>query len=280
MSATPAPLHVSPPPADTFVVEIGATEREFFQEHGYLAVPRVTTDAELEWLRTVYDILLAEPRSGFLDGVFDLAAPYGTQATPRLGQLLFPEQRVPAIRGTNMWRNAQHIAAALLDLELPAVESWGHLIFKAAGSTAQTPWHQDEAYWDVNLAYRALGSWMALDDVDTDNGCLWFVPGSHRSPILQHRHLGGDPAVHVLELDEPADTSRGLPVPLAAGGMTFHHSRTLHYAGTNSTGRIRRAWANEFQSAPVQRDAPAQHSWFQPGLDAMREALARSRSTE
>jgi ectoine hydroxylase-related dioxygenase (phytanoyl-CoA dioxygenase family) len=224
--------------------------------------------------------LLAEPRSGFLDGVFDLAAPYGTQATPRLGQLLFPEQKVPAIRSTNMWRNAQRIAAALLGLELAALESWGHLIFKAPHSTAETPWHQDEAYWDVNLAYRALGSWLALDDVDTTNGCLWFVPGSHRRPVLQHRHLGGDPAVHVLELDEPTDTSAGLPVPLAAGGMTFHHSRTLHYAGTNTTDRIRRAWANEFQSAPVKRDVPAQHSWFQPGLDAMRDALARTPSTK
>ena len=69
---------------------------------------------------------------------------------------------------------------ALLGVPLAEVSSWGHLIFKGRSSPEVTPWHQDEAYWDMTKNYNALGSWLAVDKVDTDNGCLWFVPGSHR----------------------------------------------------------------------------------------------------
>ena len=173
-------MYVPPLPDKPFTVDIGDAETAFYRDNGYLAVPRVTTDEELAWLRHVYDALIAVPPTGLLDGIFDLARPYGTTDTPLLGQLLLPERLVPQIRKTQMWRNARRIASRLLDIPEGQAESWGHLIFKGANSPAETPWHQDEAYWDVTKDYNALGSWLALDDVDTDNGCLWFVPGSHR----------------------------------------------------------------------------------------------------
>ena len=27
---------------------------------------------------------------------------------------------------------------------------------------------------------KLYGIWIALEDADVDNGCMWFVPGSHR----------------------------------------------------------------------------------------------------
>jgi hypothetical protein len=46
-------------------------------------------------------------------------------------------------------------------------------------------------------------------------------------------HGGNDPKIHVLKFSEPVDTSAGVPIPLPAGGMTFHHARTHHYSGVN-----------------------------------------------
>jgi hypothetical protein len=57
--------------------------------------------------------------------------------------------------------------------------------------------------------------------------------------------------------------------------MTFHHSRTWHYAGPNKTGRIRRAWANEFETTPVKRDVPRDYPWLVEGRKAHAEALAK-----
>ena len=268
-------MDVPPLPASDFEADIGDAEIAFYADNGYLAVPRVTDDAELEWLREVYDALIAVKPTGLLDGVFDLARPYGATDAPLLGQLLVPERLVPQIRKTAMWRNARRIASRLLGaLEL---ESWGHLIFKGANSPAETPWHQDEAYWDVTKDFNALGTWCALDKVDTNNGCLWFVPGSHKGEVLAHRHGGGDPKVHVLEFSEAVDTSAGVAVPLEAGGMTFHHARTHHYAGVNKTARIRRAWANEFQTPPQPRAVPKEFPWVAEGRKAHAEEIARRR---
>jgi Phytanoyl-CoA dioxygenase (PhyH) len=265
------------PPATNFEVDIGDAECDFYERNGFLVIDKVSTPTEIDWLRDVYDELISRPASGFLDGVFDLTAPYGTRATPSVGQLLFPERWVPAIRATAMWNNARRIATRLLGAGAQ-VESWGHIIFKSPNTGRETPWHQDEAYWDAALSYHAVGSWMPLQDVDVDNGCLWFLPGTHRGRIHPHRHLGNDPAVHILEVVEPVDTTDAVPVPLAAGGMTFHHPRLLHYAGRNAKGGVRRAWANEFQTAPVKRRVPAHRPWVLDGLRAMSERQAQSRS--
>ena len=268
-------MEIRPLPTVQYEADIGESELNFFAENGYLALQRVTTDEELEWLREVYDQLLAMAPTGYLDGIFDLSRPYGTTDAPKLGQLLLPERFVPQIRQTVMWKNAHRVASRLLDAPKTKVESWGHLIFKGPNSQAETPWHQDEAYWDVTKDYNALGTWLALDAVDTDNGCLWFVPKSHRGEVLPHMHGGNDPKIHVLKFSEPVDTSAGIPVPLAAGGMSFHHARTHHYAGVNRTPRIRRAWANEFQTTPVLRATPKRYPWWEEGKKVLAEMERR-----
>jgi len=268
----------APPPGIAFDVDIDADQAAFFADNGYLALDRVTTDEELEWLRDVYDKLLAIPMSGFPDRLYDAVRPYGTRDPPILGQLLFPEQRVPAIRQTALWRNARRIAQRLLQLPENQIESWGHIVHKPARHGAATPWHQDEAYWGPELSYYAVGSWLPLDDVFPENGCMWFLPGSHLEPILRHRHMNDDPAIAVLELVEAIDTSAAVPVPLRAGGMSFHHPRTLHYAGPNNTDRPRRAWANEYQSAPIMLEVPADRPWVIEGREAMARRYAATRT--
>ena len=267
-----------PPPKVDFDVDIDSADVEFFAANGFLRVPRLTTDEELAWLRQVYDQLAVRPLTGFPNDLFDLTQPYGTLGNGRLPQLLMPERRVPQLRDTALWRNARRIAIRLLGVPAEAVEHWGHLIYKRALDGAQTPWHQDEGYWDPQRAYHAVGAWTPLDDADVDNGCLWFVPGSHLGRVHRHRHIGGNPATHGLELDEAVDVSAAVPVPLAAGGASFHHPRTLHYAGPNATPRQRRAWANEFQTAPTRVAAPASRPWVTAGNAALAQALASRQS--
>jgi len=107
---------------------------------------------------------------------------------------------------------------------------------------------------------------------------MWFLPGSHLAPVLPHRHMNDDPAVAVLELVDDIDTSAAVPAPLPAGGISFHHPRTLHYAGPNTTDRPRRAWANEYQSAPIMLDVPANRPWVIEGRKAMAKGLVAPRA--
>ncbi len=111
-----------------------------------------------------------------------------------------------------------------------------HAILKPARHGTTTPWQQDEAYacMPVHDAH-SCAIWMALQDPSIENGCLWYVPGSHRRDRMRvHQPIGGDPRVHGLETLD-IDPRQGVPVPVPAGGMVIHHARTLHYAGPNRT---------------------------------------------
>jgi len=267
--------HQEPPHDDQPTITLDAGQRARFDRDGYLAVDRVTSDSELEWFRTRYDELLAEgPSTGFLDGIYDVTRPYGASGPPELGQLLAPERFVRGLKKTLVFRNARRMAATLLDVAEDELEVWTHLIFKPPHSAAVTPWHQDEAYWDVHLSYRSVATWLPLDDVDEHNGCLWYVPGSHTGEVRRHRHQGGDPAVHILEVDEPLDTSTARPVPLPAGGLVLHHPRCLHGAGGNYSTLTRRAWGIVYQTPPVARRRPADHPWWHEGRAAHEASLA------
>lgn len=244
-----------------------ADDVEFFRQNGYLRVERITTDEEVEWLGRRYDELFAERRGAFPGGYFDLSRPYDAEGADLLPQILMPEIKVPEVRETSFHRNGRRYAAALLGVPKEDLGSWGHMILKPARVGHETPWHQDEAYWEPTRSYTAVGLWMPLDPATVESGCLHFVPGSHRGEVLHHRHISDDPAVHGLWTDE-ADGTGSVAVPVQPGGATFHHPRMLHYAGPNRTDRDRRAWATEFQLPPVTLDPPAHRPWVEEGRQA------------
>ncbi len=264
-----------PLPVGDYDIEVTDDQVAFFSENGYLTVERITTDAEVEWLRGVYDQLFAKRIGGFPGAYLEPSRPWGeTEGEADISQILMPEHRIPELRDTVFYRNGRKIAARLLDRPESDLNGWGHMITKPARIGGEAPWHQDEAYWEPELAYEAVGAWMALDDADVDNGCLWFVPGSHTGDVLAHRHLHDDPAIHTIVVVDDVDIAKAVPVPVRAGWATFHHPRTLHYSGLNRTDRRRRAYATEFQTTPVPRPTPADRPWVIEGRAAVARHLA------
>jgi len=252
-----------------FEVRLTEDQIAHFHSHGFTSVPRLTTDEELEWLRPVYDELFASKRGAFAGGYFDLSRPYESDGEDLVPQVLAPEVKVPALLGTNVFRNALAIGAQLLGLPESQLHAWSHMILKPPKVGGPLPWHQDEAYWDTAFAYRALGVWVPLDPATVESGCMHFLPGSHLGPVRPHRHIGDDPTVHGLWTEVP-DDSGAVAVPLDPGGATFHHCRTLHMTTPNVSDRPRRAWANEIQVEPVHlpRGERPDHPWVESGKAA------------
>ena len=232
------------------VLEVRLTEAQIDQFHrdGFTSVERITTDEELEWIRPIYDYLF-DAKGAFKGGYFDLSRPYESEGLDLVPQVLHPEHRFPQLNRTNAVRNARAIAAQLLARDASDLKTWSHLILKPPHVGGPLPWHQDEAYWDTRFAYRALGCWVPLDPATVASGCMQFMPGSHVGPVRPHRHIDDDPNVHGL-WTEVADDSARAPVPLAPGGATFHHCRTLHMTPPNVSDHVRRAWATEVQVKP------------------------------
>jgi ectoine hydroxylase-related dioxygenase (phytanoyl-CoA dioxygenase family) len=233
-----------------------------WRERGFTHVERLTTDAEIDWLRERLEEVFDPSNKGLIGGYFDASAPITNEIAdvPDLGQSIRPELKWPELVDTVAHRNAMRIASQLLDVPVDGLESWTHMIDKPPGRGHETPWHQDEAFWEEHLGYHACGVWLALDDVDQDNGCMEFMPFSHTDGIVTHRHLDDDPMVSALVIDD-IDESRAVPIPLRAGGATFHTQRTMHHTGPNRSDRRRRAFAIEVQIPPYELDEPIKKPW-------------------
>jgi ectoine hydroxylase-related dioxygenase (phytanoyl-CoA dioxygenase family) len=89
-----------------------------------------------------------------------------------------------------LWSPAFLVAAAqLLD---GAVRFWHDQLFcKPAHHGGVVAWHQDYSYWTRTQPMAHLTCWMALDDSTRDNGCLYYVPGSHKVEPAADYGAGG-----------------------------------------------------------------------------------------
>lgn len=250
-----------PPPPSSFRVEPTPEQVASFAADGFVAVPRLTTDEELHWLDDVYRACFDPDDAASERTRWDVeTAEDGSQRVTR-AQAFFPEVSVPQLLDTTYRRNGLRFAARLLGVAEADLTTWSHMLDKPPGVGRPTYWHQDEAYWDPALQFNALGVWMPLEDCSIEMGCMQFIPGSHRGGVRPHHSRRPDIRPDLYEVIEDVDDSAAVACPLPAGGATFHHSRTMHYTAPNETGRVRRAYAIEYETAPVVRDVPASKPW-------------------
>jgi hypothetical protein len=123
------------------------------------------------------------------------------------------------------------------------VRFWHDQLFcKPAHHGGVVAWHQDYSYWTRTEPMSHLTCWIALDDSDRNNGCLYYVPGSHRWKLLPVTGLTGnmDEIMTVLS-PEQKEAFRPVPIELKRGQCTFHHPLMVHGSYANRSQRPRRA---------------------------------------
>jgi len=147
------------------------------------------------------------------------------------------------------------LARALLaeDVEVQAPE-WFN---KPPGLEAPTPPHQDNYYFNLKPP-NVLTIWLALDPVDAGNGCLRYVPGSHRRGIRPHSRsniLGFSQGITDYG---PDDAAREVGIHLQPGDSVVHHGEMIHRTEPNrSKDRQRRAFAMVCRGVSCRRDEEA-----------------------
>lgn len=121
------------------------------------------------------------------------------------------------------------------------------LICKSARVGGEVVPHQDSAFlWTVPRP-TVVGCWLALDDADEGNGCLFAVPGSHVAVPVPDRFVRSQQAdgVHVgfSKKTPPAyDTAGAVPLPARAGTLVLLHGGVVHFSAPNASGRPRSAF--------------------------------------
>src|SRR5688500_12136607 len=172
---------------------------DFYHREGYLALEALTSQEEVAWLQPIYDRLFAERAGREAGDQFDLARADADDEAAALPQTLGPSKYAPEPLHGLFRVNAIAVAKPLLGRE--AQPQREHAILKPARPGAATPWHQDEAYWIPALSYNALSIWIPLQPATLANGCMQFVPGSHKHEVLPHHPINNDPRIHGLEAD-------------------------------------------------------------------------------
>jgi phytanoyl-CoA hydroxylase len=118
-----------------------------------------------------------------------------------------------------------------------------HYIAKPPFDGQEVLWHQDGSFWPLE-PMEVVTLWLAVDDVDRENGCMRVIPGSQHSRLRATDELQvKDDGKNVLGMGmDPAqiDESQAVDIVLRAGGVEIHHPNVIHGSNANVSPRWRR----------------------------------------
>ena len=223
----------------------------FFHENGYLAGVKMLEDNQIEVLKKELSELVNADNAGN-----DLFYEYNSNESADPNMVLFHALgawRITPGYHDILW-NPRFVMAAR-QLLGGLVRFWhDQLFYKPAKKGGVVAWHQDYSYWTRTKPVAHLTCWCALDDATEENGCLQYIPCSHRWGLLPKPVIAGD--LHGIKdfLNEEQQEALAHPVfaPVKAGEAIFHHPLTLHGSGENKSDRPRRAFViNVFKDGVV-----------------------------
>ncbi|WP_211346454.1 phytanoyl-CoA dioxygenase family protein [Actinokineospora cianjurensis] len=223
------------------------TRTQVFERDGFVSTGELLSAAEVESYRDLYDrFLRGEIDSGDKRSDLGSHAPRRDGVAENITQIMWPSALHPPLADLPLHARALAVARGLIGDD--AMLDFDMLIHKAPHSATPTPWHQDAAYWIDLPDTRAVSIWVALDDAEPDNGCMWYIAGSHREPLRPHRPTGDGKNIQTDATEgEPGAT----PVPLPAGHGVAHTGGTLHSSRGNTTDRVRRAYILNYRPAAM-----------------------------
>lgn len=211
-----------------------------YKEHGYLSGVRVLSDRQVDALRAELAEFFHPGHTGE-----ELWYEYHTNESADPNTVLFHALGAWRLRpGFHdlLWNPAMTVPASQL-LE-GAVRFWHDQLFcKPARHGGVVAWHQDYSYWTRTRPMAHLTCWIALDDSTRENGCLQYVPGSHRWDLLPITGLAGNMAAirEVLSDEQWEAFSHPVPIEVKRGECSFHHPLMVHGSFENRTDSPRRA---------------------------------------
>ena len=211
-----------------------------YEENGYVAGVQILDEAQVDVLR------------GELAGLMDPAHP---------GHELFHEFHLNEsgdadnvlFHSLGAWRIAPGFHDLLWNpaFTVPARQLLGgplrfwhdQLFCKPPHHGGVVAWHQDYSYWTRTRPMAHISCWIGLDDATRDNGCVVYIPGSHKWDLLPITGLAGDmEAINAVLTEEQREKFNDpVYVELKCGQAAFHHPLMVHGSSRNRTDRPRRA---------------------------------------
>jgi ectoine hydroxylase-related dioxygenase (phytanoyl-CoA dioxygenase family) len=215
----------------------------FFHENGFLANVPLLDDKQVALLNEELDEIKnpAHPKNHLF---YEFHSNESVNPNAVLFHSLGHWRITPGFHDV-LWNPSFVVAASQL-LGNKAVRFWhDHQLFcKPAHHGGVVAWHQDYSYWTRTKPMQHLTCWVALDDVSTENGCVYYIPKSHRWGLLDKPELAGDmEGINAfLTPAQREEFKNKVPVEMKRGYATFHHPLMVHGSYENKSSRPRRAF--------------------------------------
>ena len=231
--------------------------KDAFDKDGFVALPgfldaQGIADVKTNLARFIRDVVPGMPREHvFFENKDDPSS---------LKQLQGMARNDPFFEGLMFGGRFESLARELLQDEVVGMNL--QYFCKPPGNGKPTPPHQDGFYFKLNPC-EAVTMWLALESVDEENGCVRYLPGSHRDGMREHRRtetLGFSQGI--ADYGRDAEAKREVAVPAAPGDLLVHHALTIHRAdGNHSPTRPRPALGFVFYAARAKEDKTAKAAY-------------------
>ncbi|CAG2234340.1 Phytanoyl-CoA dioxygenase 1,Phytanoyl-CoA dioxygenase 2,Phytanoyl-CoA dioxygenase domain-containing protein 1 homolog,Phytanoyl-CoA dioxygenase,Phytanoyl-CoA dioxygenase domain-containing protein 1 [Mytilus edulis] len=141
-------------------------------------------------------------------------------------------------------------------------------IFKQPGIGGEVIPHQDATFLHTD-PMKLFGIWIALEDAKEENGCLYFIPGSHKSGIYGNRRMirnpdkgEGQPTCTFRGEVEKFDDNKWVPAPVKKGGLVLIHGEVVHKSEKNTSDQSRNIYT--FHVYDQKNTKYSEENWLQP----------------
>ncbi|MHA1566515.1 MAG: phytanoyl-CoA dioxygenase family protein [Alphaproteobacteria bacterium] len=256
---------------------LGADKLAQFEEEGFFVLPSVVSDEDVAMLRRACD-----EGVDFIDRALDEQGCDVIGLNHRDRRYILPLQykKSDQLQGFLFGELMAAVCRATLGPE--AYLFLEQFVVKGAQTGMELGWHQDAGYLGFTPPFY-ITAWVALDDVNEDNGTVYMLPyaaAGTRARVDHALQAGSNDQVGYFG-DDP-----GIPVIAPAGSMAVFTCNTFHRSGGNKTERPRRAYLGQYSKQPILRPDGSGPRHFadaflrqgsvvpQPGLSALKAAPA------
>ena len=226
-----------------------------FERNGFLNGGQVLDDAQVEVLREELKRVIERPET--------------SRRSPVMLHNLTGNEAAPVWQVVNIWQASAPFEKLLHHRQITSdiaqltggstLRIWHDQIqYKPAATGGVNMWHQDAPLWPIIEPMTEVSAWVALDDVDEENGCMSMVPGSHRWGDHM-TELWKLPNYDSLPREYSGHEVRVVTCPVRKGEVHYHHALTWHGSHENKSGRPRRAIALHFMTDETRYVASGEH---------------------
>ena len=224
------------------ISELTGTQIESYHEHGFLVVEGFFDDVELEMWRQYVDAAVADRLGGSVEHLTNQGYPQASYARV-FTQCLRLADTNDAVRGLVNDPRLGKLPSDLIGAE--GIRVWHDQALIKPPHGNPTAWHLDVPYWSFD-SRDAISFWVALDDATLENGCMWYIPGSHKTARFDNSVGIGHNVGELFNLYPEWRDIDPVPVPCPAGSIVWHNGLCAHGAGANMTNKYRRAMTCAF----------------------------------